>query len=314
MNMSFYAALERLPLGGRSDSVVCRATKYSVFGSEGCLTCCGRDWLREGSPLPSPGERHADRPVGPRSCPPVGALLGRIYTDQRAGGAVLPGRDRAGARHGGGRGAGGTHRHLAGENLLDWPLLAIAAAVALLSSVIPYSLELEALRKLPARVFGVLMSIEPAMAAIVGFVVLVRRWASGVDSYRANYSQHRRCQIQVGKLGKRALSGHNLQTVPGRRGRNDKATRFIPHSSLRAAASSPLKTNRSAAAICGRISSSRSMNGTCARIAHRQRAYPCPGVGLSPTPDTRYPSPILKSIACAAQRASARGCGRYWRR
>ena len=43
--------------------------------------------------------------------------------------------------------------------------------MALLSSVIPYSLELEALRKLPARVFGVLMSIEPAMAAIVGFVV-----------------------------------------------------------------------------------------------------------------------------------------------
>jgi inner membrane transporter RhtA len=44
--------------------------------------------------------------------------------------------------------------------------------VALLSSVIPYSLELEALRKLPARVFGVLMSIEPGVAAVVGFVVL----------------------------------------------------------------------------------------------------------------------------------------------
>ena len=59
-----------------------------------------------------------------------------------------------------------------GPQLLDWPLLAIGAAVALLSSVIPYSLELEALRKLPARVFGVLMSIEPAIAAIVGFFVL----------------------------------------------------------------------------------------------------------------------------------------------
>jgi inner membrane transporter RhtA len=59
-----------------------------------------------------------------------------------------------------------------GQQLLDWPLLATGAAVALLSSVIPYSLELEALRKLPARVFGVLMSIEPGIAAIVGFVVL----------------------------------------------------------------------------------------------------------------------------------------------
>src|SRR5205823_5369462 len=59
-----------------------------------------------------------------------------------------------------------------GQRLLEWPLLAIGAAVALLSSVVPYSFELEALRKLPARVFGVLMSIEPAIAAVVGFVVL----------------------------------------------------------------------------------------------------------------------------------------------
>jgi inner membrane transporter RhtA len=59
-----------------------------------------------------------------------------------------------------------------GHQLLDGPLLATGAAVALLSSVLPDSFELEALRKLPARVFGVLMSIEPAIAAIVGFVVL----------------------------------------------------------------------------------------------------------------------------------------------
>jgi inner membrane transporter RhtA len=59
-----------------------------------------------------------------------------------------------------------------GQQLLDWPLLATGAAVALLSSVLPYSFELEALRKLPARVFGVLMSVEPAMAAIVGFLML----------------------------------------------------------------------------------------------------------------------------------------------
>ena len=51
-------------------------------------------------------------------------------------------------------------------------MLAVGAAVAMLSSAIPYSLELEALRRLPARVFGVLMSLEPAMAALAGFVVL----------------------------------------------------------------------------------------------------------------------------------------------
>jgi inner membrane transporter RhtA len=51
-------------------------------------------------------------------------------------------------------------------------LLGIAVAVALLSSVIPYSLELEALRRMPARVFGVLMSLEPAVGALAGFLVL----------------------------------------------------------------------------------------------------------------------------------------------
>ncbi|CAG7623435.1 EamA family transporter [Actinacidiphila bryophytorum] len=52
-----------------------------------------------------------------------------------------------------------------------WVLLA-GLGVALLSSVVPYSLELEALRKIPPHVFGILMSLEPAMAALIGLVVL----------------------------------------------------------------------------------------------------------------------------------------------
>jgi inner membrane transporter RhtA len=60
----------------------------------------------------------------------------------------------------------------AGGALLHPDLLAAGAAVALASSVIPYSLELEALRRLPARVFGILMSLEPAVAALAGLVVL----------------------------------------------------------------------------------------------------------------------------------------------
>ena len=59
-----------------------------------------------------------------------------------------------------------------GDKLLHPDLLATGAAVAMLSSAIPYSLELEALRRLPAQVFGILMSIEPAMAALAGFVIL----------------------------------------------------------------------------------------------------------------------------------------------
>lgn len=59
-----------------------------------------------------------------------------------------------------------------GGALLDPELLAVGVAVAVLSSVIPYSLELEALRRMPTRVFGVLMSTEPAVAALAGFAVL----------------------------------------------------------------------------------------------------------------------------------------------
>jgi inner membrane transporter RhtA len=56
--------------------------------------------------------------------------------------------------------------------LLDPVLLAKGAGVALLASAIPYRFELEALRRLPTAVFGILMSIEPAVAALAGLVVL----------------------------------------------------------------------------------------------------------------------------------------------
>ncbi len=60
----------------------------------------------------------------------------------------------------------------AGTSLVQPWILVAGLGVALLSSVIPYSLDLEALRKIPPRVFGILMSLEPAMAALVGLVVL----------------------------------------------------------------------------------------------------------------------------------------------
>jgi inner membrane transporter RhtA len=59
-----------------------------------------------------------------------------------------------------------------GTALIQPGVLIAGLGVALLSSVIPYSLDLEALRKMPPRVFGILMSLEPAMAALIGLVVL----------------------------------------------------------------------------------------------------------------------------------------------
>ena len=59
-----------------------------------------------------------------------------------------------------------------GTALLRPQILLVGVGIAILSSVIPFSLELEALRRLPSRVFGVLMSIEPAVATLIGFIVL----------------------------------------------------------------------------------------------------------------------------------------------
>jgi len=59
-----------------------------------------------------------------------------------------------------------------GTALIEPWVLAAGLGVALLSSVIPYSLDLEALRKIPPSVFGILMSLEPAMAALIGLIVL----------------------------------------------------------------------------------------------------------------------------------------------
>jgi inner membrane transporter RhtA len=69
----------------------------------------------------------------------------------------------------------------AGAKLLNPELLLLGIGVGLLSSVIPYTLELEALRRIPARLFGILMSLDPAVAALVGLVFLgevlrLREW------------------------------------------------------------------------------------------------------------------------------------------
>jgi inner membrane transporter RhtA len=60
----------------------------------------------------------------------------------------------------------------AGSRLWHADVLARGLAVAVLSSAVPYSLELFALRRMRAAVFGVLMSLEPAMAALSGLVFL----------------------------------------------------------------------------------------------------------------------------------------------
>jgi inner membrane transporter RhtA len=58
------------------------------------------------------------------------------------------------------------------ESIWQWSILPIGLAVAVLSTALPYSLEMIALTRLPTRIFGTLMSMEPALAAMSGMVFL----------------------------------------------------------------------------------------------------------------------------------------------
>lgn len=70
--------------------------------------------------------------------------------------------------------------HNSGASLWAVPVLLVGLGVGLLSTAIPYSLEIVALKKLPTRVFGILMSLEPAVAALAALILLGER-LSGTD-------------------------------------------------------------------------------------------------------------------------------------
>ena len=173
MNLTFYEALDRIPLG--------IAVTIEFVGPLGVAVALSRRRL-DLVWVAARRRRHraARRPVGGGGLDPVGLLFGSIAAVFWAVYIVLAARaaqrfDGARARAGDGRGgarAARARRGQAGADLLGLEILALGALVALLSSVIPYSLETEALRRLPPHVFGVLMSLEPAVAALAGFLVL----------------------------------------------------------------------------------------------------------------------------------------------
>ena len=179
MNLSLYLAIDRIPLGVAVTLEFLGPLGVAVAGSRRLLDLLWAALASAGVLLLAPLDV-----IGGTNLDPVGVAFALLAGSLWAGYILLSAR--VGSAFSGGTGlvialSVGTVVLLpvgllgAGWALLDPGLLLVGFGVAMLSSAIPYSLELEALRKLPARVFGVLMSLEPAVAALVGLLVLGER-------------------------------------------------------------------------------------------------------------------------------------------
>jgi inner membrane transporter RhtA len=173
MNLAFYSALDRIPLGIAVTLEFVGPLGVAVAGSRGPLDLLWVGLAAAGILLLSDfGSADLDGLGVALALLAGGFWAAYILLSARVG-RVFPGGSglalamvvAAAVLLPVGVGDGGA------DLLVPW-ILAAGAAVALLSSAIPYSLELEALRRMPAGLFGVLMSLEPAVAALAGFVVL----------------------------------------------------------------------------------------------------------------------------------------------
>lgn len=174
MNYLFYLSIRTVPLGVAVALEFTGPLSLALFGSRRAidfiwvlLAVLGLWWLL---PL-GHSLSHVD-PLGAALAVGAGACW-VIY--------ILAGQ-RAGADHGPATVAMGSiiaavifvplGVTFAADGIWQLSLLPIALAVAILSTALPYSLEMVALTRLPARTFGTLMSLEPAMAALSGMLFL----------------------------------------------------------------------------------------------------------------------------------------------
>ncbi|KOV83479.1 transporter [Nocardia sp. NRRL S-836] len=172
MNLTFYQALDRIPLGA--------AVTIEFLGPLAVAVAGSRRWL-DGlwALLAAGGVLLLTRAEG--GLAPGGVLFalaaaacwaGYILLTAKLGSQTSDGKGLALAMAVGALVALPFGVTSAGAALFDPVVLAAGLAVALMSSVVPYSLELQALRRIPPRVFGILMSLEPAVAAVAGLLVL----------------------------------------------------------------------------------------------------------------------------------------------
>ena len=176
MNASLYAAIDRLPLGA--------AITLEFLGPLGLALALSRRWLDAawalcagvGVALLADGLHHLDLLGVAFALVAAVCWAGYIILNRRLGGPASGGvADLALAVAFAGLLVAPLGVLQGGADLLDPRVLALGAAVGVLSSAVPYSFDLLALRRVPARVFGVLCSVHPAVAALAGWVVLDQR-------------------------------------------------------------------------------------------------------------------------------------------
>jgi inner membrane transporter RhtA len=173
MNLSFYASLTRIPLGAAVTIEFLGPLVLAVVTSRrrtdigwallAGLGVAAVSWERGGA-LDAVG-------VGLALLAGVG-WAGYILLSQRLGAAAPGLTGLAVAVAGGAIVAAVPGIAQGGTRLLEPRILLFGAAVGVLSSAVPYALEFLALRRLPAATFGILMSLEPAVAAAAGLLVL----------------------------------------------------------------------------------------------------------------------------------------------
>ena len=173
MNLTFYESLDRLPLGVAVTVEFLGPLAVALLGSRRPLDLVWVGLAGSGVALLANG--------GGRSVHPAGIVLAAvagffwalyILLSVRVGRAWPGASGLAPAMVIGGLLALPWGVISAGHHLGDAQLVGAAVGVGLLSSALPWSMELEALRRLPPAVFSVVLSLEPAVAALAGFVFL----------------------------------------------------------------------------------------------------------------------------------------------
>ncbi|MET0404583.1 MAG: DMT family transporter [Cystobacter sp.] len=178
MNLSFYLALNRIPLGPAVTLEFLGPLLVAVSGSRRALDFVWVLFAAAGIVLLTPWSS------SPGSLDPVGVLLALFAGGCWAAYILLGGKVSRIIPEGQGVAVGMVFAALAvlpfaladgGWLKLTPGLFGAGLGVAVLSSALPYTLEMMALRVLPGRTFGILMSLEPAVAALVGLLLLHER-------------------------------------------------------------------------------------------------------------------------------------------